>query len=197
MLNDPFQGGGGARRRARCSRRRWNSTPIRPRSARFRCALPHPPHRTRSLAPAERYSRIARPASRRRSVRSACARTFTNPPTADGIRLLDPLTGLNQPDSAPRGHRDASASFSSEAALCGYAGMAVEEGRRTAGRARRPLGRAGRAVALSMRARREAHAQVREPPRVCVSGRSFVCRCVCMRDVQPDMVVSFSLDVCE
>ena len=114
---------------------------------------------------------------------------------ADGIRLLDPLTGLNQPDSALRGHRDAWAGLSSEAALCGYAGVAVEEGRRTAGRARRPLGRAGRAVARSMRARRAAHAQVREPPRVCVSGRLFVCQCVCVRDVQPDVAVSFSLDV--
>ena len=109
--------------------------------------------RTRSLAPAERYLRIARPASRRRSVRSACARTFPNPPTADGMRLLDPLVGLDQPGSAPRGYRDASASFSSEAALCGYAGMAAEDGRRAAGRARRSLGLAGRPVALSMRPR--------------------------------------------
>ena len=41
-----------------------------------------------------------------RSVRSACARTFTNLLAADGIRLLDPLAGLDRPDSAPHGHRD-------------------------------------------------------------------------------------------
>ena len=154
-------------------------------------------HRTRSLAPAERFSRITGPSSKGRSVRSACARTFTNPLVADGIRLLDPLAGLNQPDSAPRGHHGAMGRRSSNGAFCGYAAMAVEAGRRAAGRARRTVGRAGRPVALSMRTRRCALAHVREQPRVGMSGRSFVCRCVCMRDVQSDVAVSFSLDVCE
>ena len=60
-----------------------------------------------SLAPAERFSRLARPSSYGRSVRAACARTFANPPTADGMRLLDPIAGPDKLDSVPCGHRDA------------------------------------------------------------------------------------------
>lgn len=134
-------------------------------------------------------------ASRRRSVRSACARTFTNPQTADGIRLIDPLADLNQPASTPRGHHRAMGRRSSIAAFWACAARAVDAGRRAAGRARHPVGCAGCSVALSMRARRDAHAQVRKQLRVGVSGRSFVCVCVCVRDVEPDVAVSFSLDV--
>ena len=48
---------------------------------------------------------IAHPhvSSYRRCVRLSCARTLPNPPTADGVRFLEPLTGLDQPGSAPRG----------------------------------------------------------------------------------------------
>ena len=134
-----------------------NSTTLRTMKVR-----PAPPAAPHAIDRSDRaLLRIARPASRRRSVRSACARTFTNPPATDGIRLLDPLAGLNQPGSASRGHRDAMGSRSSDAAFGGYVAMALEAGRRAAGRACRPVGRAGCPMALSMRARRAAHAGVR------------------------------------
>ena len=105
--NDPSGGGAGARWRAILSRRRGSPTSIRWCSTRCRCAPPSPPHRARSGAPHERSTRIARPASIGRSVRPACARTFANPPTTDGMRLLDPFAGLNKPGLAPRGQRGA------------------------------------------------------------------------------------------
>ena len=101
---------------------------------------------------------------------------------ADGIRLLDPLAGLNQPDSAPRGHHGAMGRRSSNGAFCGYAAMAVEAGRRAAGRARRTVGRAGRPVALSMRARPEERRHVQDLPRFDVIGRLFVYECACAND---------------
>ena len=100
-----------------------------------------------------------------RSKRNACKlqryEAESNPQTADGIRLVDRLAGLNQPGSAPRGHHGAMGSWSSDAAFGAYVAMALEAGRRAAGRARRPVGRAGCPMALSTRARRVAHAGVR------------------------------------
>ena len=104
---DPSGGGAGPRRRAILSRSRRRPTSIQPCSQRCRCAPPCPPNRTRSGAPHERSTRIARSASMGRSVRPACARTFAKPPTTDGMRLLDPFAGLNKPGLAPRGQRGA------------------------------------------------------------------------------------------
>jgi hypothetical protein len=168
--NDLLQGGGGARRRASCSRRRWNSTPIRPRSAQRRCAPPHATHRTRSLARIERYSRVARPASRGRSVRSACARTFTNPPVADGIRLFDPLAGLNQPDSALRGHHGAMGRRSSRCCFCRFVSM-------SRWRSRRVVAQRG-VLAAPSAARRYRCVRVELRTLVCGSRRGLVCLAV-------------------
>ena len=97
-----------------------------------------------------------------RSVRPACARTFPNPPTADGMRLLDPIAGPGKPESAPRGQRDAVGGRSaiSRFWLCGT--QAAKGGRRAAGRARRPVGLTGRSQALSTRGRRDALEYVRQ-----------------------------------
>ena len=78
------------------------------------------------------------------------------------MRLLDPLVGLDKPESAPRGQRDAvgGSSAISRFWLCGT--QAAEGGRRAAGRARRPVGLVGRSQTLSTRARRDALDDVRQ-----------------------------------
>ena len=65
----------------------------------------HPPSAAPPTLDSSPRALIAHPhaSSCRRSVRLSCARTLPNPPTADGVRFLDPLTGLDQPGSAPRG----------------------------------------------------------------------------------------------
>ena len=46
------------------------------------------------------------------------------------------------------------------------------------------------------RARRDPRGDVREQPRFGVPGRSFMCFCLCVRDVQRAASVSFFLHVC-
>ena len=81
------------------------------------------------------------------------------------MRLLNPIAGLDKPESAPRGQRDAVGGRSAIGRfwLCGT--QAAERGRRAAGRARLPVGLAGRSRALSTRGRRDALDYVRQRQR--------------------------------
>ena len=96
----PFQAGAGSRPRDSASSRRRTFKTFRGRRPRWTCTGARTPNPARDRCATERSSRIAGPASIPRSVRLPCARTFPNPPTADGMRLLDPLAGLEKLDSA-------------------------------------------------------------------------------------------------
>ena len=91
----------------------------------------HPPPAASPTLDSSLRALIAHPhaSSYRRSVRLSCARTLPNPPTADNVRFLDPLTGLDQPGSAPRSERGASGGYSSTRALYAYGARASEGGR--------------------------------------------------------------------
>ena len=96
---------GGAEGRGRDQSGRSCARPLSSRafSTRSWCAAARAPSRTHMRCTAERSERSAGPSWNGRSVRFACARTFADAPTADGMRLLDPIEGPDKPDFAARG----------------------------------------------------------------------------------------------
>ena len=96
---------------------------------------------------------------------SACrcgAPSLSFHPTADGMRLLDPIAGPDKPEFASRGQCGAVGGRSPAAAFRLLGTWAAEEGRGAAALARHPAGLAGRSRAPSMRGRRGALDSVRE-----------------------------------